>query len=134
MKVFRVIVLIYFMITFPVVVSLNLPIIGSYSMIKFLFFSFANRDWILLVVFIVVLVLLWILTITRNHNIFDAIVFVLFIVDFIICIYFSFADGVNYIIIQSVIFDLVFSIIIITLRRNRLRRHRGAVLCVQMKK
>ena len=108
---FRWIIIIFIFLTLPVSFCLNNPTLGNYTLIFLGFYAFAESNYFLVVLIVLLFVLLIGLLIKRKHIIFDILLTIIAIIDFIIC-FVILLNEFNYVAAQSIIFDILYLVLI----------------------
>jgi len=107
MKFIRIILLVYLTLSCLMFMNLNLPVLGSYILLKSTFYAIAEGWYFILAVIISILIALLILLILKKNRAFDIMMLALFLVDFAVC-FVVLLTAYNYIALQSIIFDILF--------------------------
>lgn len=104
---FRWIIMFCILLTLPVSFCLNNPTLGNYTLIFLGFYAFAEANYFLVVLILLLFVLLFYLLIKRKDIIFDILLTIIAIIDFVIC-FVVLLNEFNYVAAQSVIFDILY--------------------------
>ncbi len=123
MKFIRIVIFLYLFLPFLFFINLNLPVLGSYILLKSTFYSIAEGWYFILAAIVSILVALLILLILKKNRAFDIMMLTLFLVDFAVCFVILLTEY-NYIALQSIIFDILF-LAFIFIRRFLIKRKKS---------